>query len=188
MFSITCALRKTGLEANIVADSDGLKEANAIILPGVGNFKAGSRNIQALKKDIVERVKIGVPLFGVCLGMQLLFESSEESYGKGLGILKGKVVKFPLKLKTPHMGWNTLKIVRQNELLDGVGEGDYFYFVHSYFGNPVDKKIVVAKTGYGIDFASVIASGNIWATQFHPEKSGKSGEIILRNLGEIIKK
>ena len=188
MFSITCALRKTGLEASIVTGSDGLKEADAIVLPGVGNFKAGARNIQTIKKDITELVKAGVPLFGVCLGMQLLFESSEESLGEGLGILKGKVVRFPLTVKTPHMGWNTLKVVRQNELLDGIGEGDYFYFVHSYYSNPVDKEAVVAETGYGVDFASVVACGNVWATQFHPEKSGKSGEIVLRNLGEIIKK
>ena len=188
MFSIKCALRKTGLEANIVTGSDGFIEVDAIVLPGVGNFKAGSRNIQAVKKDITERVEAGVPLFGVCLGMQLLFESSEESQGEGLGILKGKVVRFPFTVKTPHIGWNTLKVVRQNELLDGISGGDYFYFVHSYYGDPVDKKVVIAKTDYGIDFASVITCENIWATQFHPEKSGKSGEIVLRNLNEIIKK
>jgi glutamine amidotransferase len=133
-------------------------------------------------------VESGVPLFGICLGMQLLFESSEESAGKGLGLLKGKVVRLPLTVKTPHMGWNTLDVVRPNELLNGISEDDYFYFVHSYYGEPSDRDVVAAETDYGLNFASVVACGNVWATQFHPEKSGKSGEIILRNFTGILKK
>jgi glutamine amidotransferase len=176
------------LEVDIVAESNSLKEADAIVLPGVGNFKAGSQNIRTKRKDIAELVRSGVPLFGVCLGMQLLFESSEESPGKGLGLLKGKVVRFPLTVKTPHMGWNTLDVVKQNELLSGIGEDDYFYFVHSYYGDPVERDVVAAETDYGLNFASVVACGNVWATQFHPEKSGKPGGIILRNFAEIIKK
>jgi glutamine amidotransferase len=120
--------------------------------------------------------------------MQLLFESSEESPGKGLGLLKGNVVRLPSSVKAPHMGWNTLRVVRMNELLDGIGEDDYFYFVHSYYGNPVDRDVIVAETGYGLNFASVVVCRNIWATQFHPEKSGKPGEIILRNFAGILKK
>jgi len=120
--------------------------------------------------------------------MQLLFESSEESPGKGLCLLKGRVMRLPLTVKTPHMGWNTLKVVRSNELLNGIGEDDYFYFVHSYYGNPVNRDVVVAETDYGLNFASVVAYGNVWGTQFHPEKSGRSGEVILHNFAEIIKK
>jgi glutamine amidotransferase len=188
LFSITCALQKTGLEASIVTSSKNLKNADAIVLPGVGNFKAGSQNIQTKKKAIFELVEGGVPLFGVCLGMQLLFESSEESLGKGLGLLKGKVVRLPLTVKTPHMGWNTLDVVRPNELLNGVSEDDYFYFVHSYYGKPSDRNVVAAETDYGLKFASVVSYDNVWATQFHPEKSGRSGEIILRNFAGILKK
>lgn len=125
---------------------------------------------------------------GVCLGMQLLFESSEESRGEGLGMLKGKVVKLPSSTKIPHMGWNTLKVVKPNELLEGVSGDDYFYFVHSYYGSPDDRNVVVAETDYGLDFASVVASGNVWGTQFHPEKSGKPGSGVLRNFAEIVKR
>jgi glutamine amidotransferase len=183
-----CALRKTGLEANIVSGSRSLENVDAVVLPGVGNFKAGSRNIQAMKSEIAELVGRGVPLLGVCLGMQLLFESSEESQGEGLGILKGKVVKLLLSTKIPHMGWNTLKVIRLNDLLDGISDNDFFYFVHSYYSNPVDKNVVVAETDYGLSFASVVACGNVWGTQFHPEKSGKPGEVVLYNFAEIIKK
>ncbi len=188
MFSITNALRKFGLETNIATSADDLRNLDAIVLPGVGNFKAGARNIQTLRKDILKSIELGVPLFGICLGMQLLFDFSEESKGKGLGLLKGKVVRLPLTVKTPHMGWNTLKIVKDNDLLNGIDEDHYFYFVHSYYSSPVNDELTVAKTDYGVSFASVVACGNIMATQFHPEKSGKSGDIVLNNFSEIIKK
>lgn len=158
------------------------------MLPGVGNFKAGSENLQNLRSKIVELVESSVPLFGVCLGMQLLFEGSEESSGKGLGLLKGAVQKLPVNVKAPHMGWNTLTVLRNNELLDGVAEGDYFYFVHSYYANPANKEIIVANTSHGLDFASVVAKNNILGTQFHPEKSGKPGERVLQNFSRIVKR
>jgi glutamine amidotransferase len=161
---------------------------DAIVLPGVGNFKAGSENLRSLRSKIVELVESGVPLFGVCLGMQLLFERSEESSGEGLGLLKGEALKLPVNVKAPHMGWNTLTILRNNELLDGVAEGDYFYFVHSYYANPADKEIIVANTSYGLDFASVVAKNNMLGTQFHPEKSGKPGERVLQNFSRIVKR
>ena len=122
------------------------------------------------------------------MGMQLLFESSEESQGEGLGILRGKVVKLPSTVKIPHMGWNTLKVVRPNDLLEGISEDDFFYFVHSYYGSPADRNVVVAETEYGLNFASVVAKGNVWGTQFHPEKSGKPGEFVLRNFAEAVKR
>ena len=176
------------MEANLVNESVDIKDVDAVVLPGVGNFRAGSRNIRAMKAQISESVENGVPLLGVCLGMQLLFESSEESQGEGLGILRGKVVKLPSTAKIPHMGWNTLKVVKPNELLEGVSGDDYFYFVHSYYSSPADRNVVVAETDYGLDFASVVASGNVWGTQFHPEKSGKPGGVVLRNFAEIVKR
>ncbi|MBS7615149.1 imidazole glycerol phosphate synthase subunit HisH, partial [Candidatus Bathyarchaeota archaeon] len=104
------------------------------------------------------------------------------------GLIKGKVIRFPSTIKTPHMGWNTLKFVKHIRLINGIREDDYFYFVHSYYGRPVDREVVVANTRYGLDFASIVAYKNIWATQFHPEKSGKLGQVILRNFSEILKR
>ena len=161
---------------------------DAIVLPGVGNFKEGSRNLRVLKEDIVRLAKAGVPIFGVCLGMQLLFEASEESAGEGLTLLKGRVLRLPQHVKTPHMGWNTLRVSEPNDLLEGVDEGDYFYFVHSYYVNPADRNIIVAETDYGANFASVIAKRNVYGTQFHPEKSGKPGGCVLLNFAGIVKK
>jgi len=172
----------------MVTNSNGLKEVDAVVLPGVGNFKAGSESIQALRYDIYELINDGIPVLGICLGMQLLFESSEESHGEGLGIIKGKVIRFPLTIKTPHMGWNTLKFIKHNKLVNEIREDDYFYFVHSYFGKPINKEVVVTNTSYGLDFASVVAYRNIWATQFHPEKSGKPGKVVLGNFCKIIKR
>jgi len=172
----------------ILSESRELKDTDAIVLPGVGNFKAGSRNLQVLRQDILRLVESGVPLFGVCLGMQLLFEESEENPGEGLSLLKGKVLKLPTHVKTPHMGWNTLRVSKPNDLLDGANEEDYYYFVHSYYAAPTDKNIIVAETDYGLSFASVVAKGNVYGTQFHPEKSGKPGERVLRNFARIVKK
>jgi len=188
LFSISCALRRGGLDTKIISASSDLRNADAIVLPGVGNFKAGSRNLRILRQDIVTLVEAGVPLLGVCLGMQLLFEKSQESLGDGLHVLQGKVLRLPWSVKTPHMGWNTLEVFKPDGILDGVGGDDYFYFVHSYYADPEDKDIVVAETDYGLSFASAIARGNVYGTQFHPEKSGRPGELVLRNFAGIVKR
>jgi glutamine amidotransferase len=188
LFSIECALKRIGLRVRLASSPQELGKIDAAVLPGVGNFKIASKNIQPLKSAIVELLEKGVPLLGVCLGMQLLFEESEESEGEGLHLLRGRVMGFPQSVKTPHMGWNTLKILRQNELLNGIDEDSYFYFVHSYYPAPEDQRVAIAKTEYGVDFTSVLASGNIYATQFHPERSGKDGALILRNFAEIVKR
>jgi glutamine amidotransferase len=188
LFSVECALKNTGLKMRLVSSPQELGKADAVVLPGVGNFKVASENIQPFKSTIVGLLEEGASLLGVCLGMQLLFEESEESAGKGLSLLRGKVVHLPREVKTPHIGWNTLKILRQNELLNGIDEDSYFYFVHSYYPAPVDQQVAVATTDYGLDFTSVLASGNIYATQFHPEKSGKEGAQILQNFAEIVKR
>ncbi|MEM2110305.1 MAG: imidazole glycerol phosphate synthase subunit HisH [Candidatus Bathyarchaeia archaeon] len=188
LFSIECALKKIGLDAKISSTAKGLQNVDAIVLPGVGNFRAGSDNLRLLKPEIVKIVEDGVPLFGICLGMQLLFEESEESPGRGLGIFSGKVVKLPKHIKSPHMGWNTLKITKPTVLLDGIDEKDHFYFVHSYYPNPAVANVVAAVTDYSITFASVVAKKNVFGVQFHPEKSGKPGERVLRNFVRIVKK
>lgn len=188
LFSVEWALRKLGLEASVLSTGSSLRDVDAIVLPGVGNFGVASRSLRQLRTDIVRRVEEGIPLLGVCLGMQILFEASEEAPGEGLGLLRGKVLRMPGHVKTPHMGWNTLRISRSSEILDGVDEGDYFYFVHSYYAWPVKRDIVVAETDYGLSFASVVGEANIYGTQFHPEKSGRPGERVLRNFARIVKR
>jgi len=187
LFSIKHSLQKIGLNVEVTSSIKGC-EYDGIVLPGVGNFKAGAKNLGPLREDIIRLTSNGVPLLGICLGMQLLFEESQESDGEGLALLRGKIIRLPEDVKTPHMGWNNLHIIADNEILNGIDEKDYFYFVHSYYARPADKSVIVAETEYGIQFTSVIAEGNIYGTQFHPEKSGKSGCRILRNFMMIMKR
>ncbi|MEM1507253.1 MAG: imidazole glycerol phosphate synthase subunit HisH [Candidatus Bathyarchaeia archaeon] len=187
LFSIKCSLEKSGFKAEVISDAENLREADAIVLPGVGNFGAGARNIGRLRETLLKLVDEGVPLLGVCLGMQLLLEESCEGAGRGLGIFKGRVIKLPSTVKTPHIGWNTVEIVEPIEILENIGEKDYFYFVHSYYAFPQDKRIIAAETEYGVKFPSVISQRNVFGVQFHPEKSGKPGEQILRNFLRIVK-
>ena len=138
------------------------------------------------KRRLKSKVDGGTPLIGICLGLQLFFEESEEGPGKGLALFKGKTVQLPKTVKVPHMGWNTLNIVSQNELFDGVAEGSYVYFVHSLYPVPADKSIVVTQTEYGTTFTSAVACKNIYGTQFHPEKSGDLGLKILKNFAKAV--
>jgi len=172
---------------DIVSKPGCLLGYDGIVLPGVGNFGSGAENLRRLSEDIHASVSGGVPMLGICLGMQLLFEESEESPGRGLSLIKGRVMRLPRTVKTPHMGWNTLRILEDNDLLSGVGEGDHFYFVHSYYASP-EERAKVAETTYGVPFASVVAKRNVYGTQFHPEKSGKPGRRILENFAWIIKR
>lgn len=188
LFSIESALSKIGLEADVYSKSKDLSNVDAVVLPGVGNFKAASQDIDPKRLIVRKLVNKGIPLFGICLGMQLLFRSSEEGPGNGLGLLEGRVLRLPSSVKTPHMGWNTIKISRNTDFLDGISEKDYFYFVHSYYPSPTDRYVTAAETEYGLIFPSVVAKGSIYGTQFHPEKSGKPGERILRNFAQMIKK
>lgn len=129
-----------------------------------------------------------MPLLGVCLGMQMLFTESLEGDGAGLNLLRGNVVKLPSAVKIPHMGWNTLHITKQTDLLEGVNEGSFVYFVHSYYPCDLDRDVVAAETTYGVTFASIVARRNVYGTQFHPEKSGETGLKILKNFFNIVKR
>jgi glutamine amidotransferase len=133
-------------------------------------------------------VKSGKPVIGVCLGLQLFFPESEEGPGKGLGLFEGKTVRLQGSVKVPHMGWNSLRIVKPNEFFEGVADGSYVYFVHSLYPVPADKEIVAAETEYGETFTSAIAIKNVFGTQFHPEKSGDVGLKILDNFAKIVKR
>lgn len=188
LLSLKCALEKVGVEAKISASQKHLKNVDAIALPGVGNFSAAISKIDAVKDTLLEAIEGGTPLIGICLGLQLFFQQSEEGPGEGLALFSGKNIKLRGSVKVPHMGWNTIRITRQNELFEGVGDGSYVYFVHSHYPVPVDERIVVAETEYAVTFTSAIASGNVYGTQFHPEKSGDVGLKILNNFAKIIRR
>ena len=186
LLSLKTALEKAGLDTSIGTSAQELAKADAIALPGVGNFSAAATKLDAIKETLINKVEDGTPLIGICLGLQLFFEESEEGPGNGLSLFKGKTVRLPDTVKVPHMGWNTLNIIKQNELFDGVKEGSYVYFVHSLYPVPVDKTIVCTQTEYGTTFTSTVASKNVYGTQFHPEKSGDIGLKILKNFAKIV--
>jgi glutamine amidotransferase len=188
LLSLRCALEKVGLNTAIGLSTRQIKKADAIALPGVGNFSAAAAKLDAVKEELVDAVKSGTPVLGICLGLQLFFPESEEGAGNGLAFFEGKTVRLPNSVKVPHMGWNTLRMVKQNEILDGVEDEAYVYFVHSLYPVPVDKEVVCAETNYGAMFTSAIAAKNVYGTQFHPEKSGDIGLRILKNFAEIVKR
>jgi glutamine amidotransferase len=188
LLSLKCALEKVGLNAKIAVSAQQLKKADAIALPGVGNFSAATTKLGVVEEEIRDAVESGKPLIGICLGLQLFFRESEEGPGKGLGLFDGKTVRLTGSVKVPHMGWNTLRIVRQNEFFEGVADEAYVYFVHSLYPVPVDKGVVTAETEYGTTFTSAITSKNVYGTQFHPEKSGDVGLKILSNFAKMVRR
>lgn len=188
LFSMSNALRKAGLGVEIVEEPTGLRGSEAVVLPGVGAFGAAAANLEPFREALEEAVEGGTPLLGSCLGMQLLFERSEESPGNGLGLLPGEVKRFVGEMKTPHMGWNTVEPLRDSPLLEGVEPGSYFYFVHSYYPEPSDPRDALASTCYGCEFASIVERGTVYGTQFHPEKSGETGARLLANFAGLVKR
>jgi imidazole glycerol-phosphate synthase subunit HisH len=188
LLSLKTALEKAGLTASIGTTAADLAKADAIALPGVGSFTAALEKLGKVKKMLQTKVSEGTPLLGICLGMQLFFESSEEGPGDGLAFFKGKCRQLPCTVKVPHMGWNTLNFKRQSKLFDGIAEGTYVYFVHSLYPEPRDKSVICTTTEYGTVFTSAVAQGNIYGTQFHPEKSGDVGLNILKNFAKIVVK
>jgi glutamine amidotransferase len=185
--SVQKALERLGTEAVITSDAQQIAEAEKVILPGVGAFRDA---IQALHDyQLVEVIKdtasAGKPFLGICLGLQLLFDVSyEDGEFQGLGIVPGKVTRFelPAELKIPHMGWNQLHTTTDNPLLNDIRRDAWFYFVHSYYVQPDDESWTAATTDYGGEFVSIVARDNVFATQFHPEKSQSEGLQLLRNF------
>ncbi|MCL4536053.1 MAG: imidazole glycerol phosphate synthase subunit HisH [Nitrospirae bacterium] len=204
---------KAGADVRITADPKVIADAKGIVLPGVGAFKDCMKNLDNLNllDSIVKEIRKGKPYLGICLGLQILFTESEE-FGicKGLDVFKGKVIKFRSQksdnrkqtteekslssvfcalssgLKIPHMGWNTVKLLKRPPIFDGIQDNSYFYFVHSYYVVPEDKDIVAGTTDYGIEFTSMVWKDNVFATQFHPEKSQELGLKILRGFKEFV--
>ncbi len=186
LMSISKALEHLGISVIVTKSEDEIIDADAAVLPGVGAFNDAMREIVHLREIISGLGK--KPLLGVCLGLQLLFtESDEGGRNPGLDILKGKVVRFGNGVKVPHMGWNTVEMMDNSELLKGIENSSFFYFVHSYYAVPVDDVIITGRTEYGSRFPSIIEKDNIFATQFHPEKSGSVGLKLLENFVEIVK-
>jgi glutamine amidotransferase len=184
--SVIKAFRHVGAETVLSGDPAVLREAEALVLPGDGAFGATMDGVRerGLVPVLKERAEAGTPLLGICIGMQLLFEESEE-HGRhaGLGLLPGRVRRFGGDLPVPHMGWNSLHPRREHALLDGIGDGAHVYFVHSYFCDAAED-LVVATSDYGIDFPAVVARGNVLGVQFHPEKSQAVG---LRMVGNFVR-
>ncbi|WP_022847673.1 MULTISPECIES: imidazole glycerol phosphate synthase subunit HisH [unclassified Desulfurobacterium] len=189
--SVSKAVEYVGGNVVVTDEMHKIKDAEAIILPGVGAFKDAVKNLKErnLWEVIIREVEKGKPFLGICLGLHLLFEKGYE-FGEeeGLGIIKGKVVRFelPHEYKIPHMGWNQVSIKKESRFLNGIKTGEFFYFVHSYYVKPEDASVILTTTDYGIDFVSSIEKENIIATQFHPEKSQKAGLKLLSNFLEMV--
>lgn len=188
--SVQKALEYIGEQAVITNDKEIIMKSNGIIVPGVGAFPDAMENLKktGMDKVIISAAKENKPLLGICLGMQLFFESSDEVILKsGLGILKGKVTKLKADVKIPHMGWNSLSLKNKSPILNGTIQGSFVYFVHSYYVSCIDSKSLNAVCNYGVQIPAVISLNNIFGVQFHPEKSGEAGINMLRNFALISK-
>jgi glutamine amidotransferase len=189
LHSVNKAVAFVGGEAEVTNDAKTILGADKIILPGVGAFQDGMAGLQSrrLVPVLLEAAGMGKPILGICLGMQLLFEESEElGQHRGLGLLSGKVVHFDHPgIKVPQIGWNQVEVKKSSAILDGINDGDYFYFNHSYYCVPEDDETVLTSTDYGVSFASVVNFGKLYGVQFHPEKSQKTGLRVLKNFVSI---
>lgn len=192
--SVEKAFTYLGYQALVTSDPGTVRNADKVVMPGVGAFGKAMENLKSagMVPVVKEVIGSGRPFLGICLGLQLLFEESAEVFDgrpakvKGLGILTGEVLKFQsAELKVPQIGWNRIRITKDNPVLHGIDNNSYVYFVHSYYVKPADAGLIVCATDYGIDYCSGIAGGNVYAFQFHPEKSSRVGLRILKNFAEL---
>lgn len=186
--SVEKAFAATGCEATVSGNEKVLRGAERLVLPGVGAFGACMKALSERGFDqlVRERVREGTLLLGVCVGMQLLFETSDE-FGAtpGLGLLRGRVRRFTDELVVPHVGWNRVRQVCNHSLFGQVADQSHFYFVHSYYCEPLDESVIAGETEYGVNYASVVARDNIYGVQFHPEKSQNAGLQLLKNFARL---
>lgn len=182
--SVARAVERTGLSPEVTSDSTALDAADGVILPGVGSGPAAMAALESrgLVRPLLDYIAGGRPFLGVCLGLQLLLDATDEGDADCLGLVNGRVRRLPDGLKVPHMGWNTVRFQREHPLWDGIPQDSHFYFVHSYYADPVDRDDVAGLTEYGVPFCSIYARDNVVATQFHPEKSGDTGLRIYANF------
>ncbi len=189
--SVEKGFQKVGVEAKVTSNPKDIENARAVVLPGVGAFRDCIRNLTdlSLTEAISKSIQKGKPYLGICLGLQVLFSESEE-FGRcrGLDIFRGKVVRFQIKEKVPHMGWNNVRIAKRPPIFSEVPDDSFFYFVHSFYVVPEDREIVSGTTDYGLSFTSMIWKDNVFATQFHPEKSQNLGLKVLAGFGDFVKK
>ena len=188
LFSLKAALERNGAQnVIIIHDMKGLDKFDGLVLPGVGNFDPAVKSIEPYKDIYIKSIEDFMPILGICLGMEMLFNHSEEGTRDGLKILDGKVIILPKKkVKVPHMGWNNLEIIKkESKLLQGIKDGSWAYFVHSYLIVPENNSIVSATSQYGVNIPAIVEEGNLYGTQFHPEKSGKLGAIIMKNFLDV---
>ena len=184
LFSLRSALERNGAEiVEIIYDLADLDRFDGLVLPGVGNFDPAIKSIEGSAKHLDRAIDSGMPVMGICLGMEMLFERSEEGQLEGLKILDGDVVLLPKrKVKVPHMGWNNLQIKGDSKLLKGVRDNSWVYFVHSYRTVPKNRGLVVATSDYGVSVPAVVEKDNLIGVQFHPEKSGEVGAVMIKNF------
>jgi len=189
IFSLKNSLEKAGASVNVINNFNKSNEYSGLLLPGVGNFDPAIKCITEFSKTgFMDFVNDITPVLGICLGMEMFFEKSEEGKEKGLGIMDGEVIVLPPSLKVPHMGWNDLEIKKPGKLLEGVENGSWVYFVHSYRVKPNSNEVITAESDYGIKVPAVVEQDNFFGTQFHPEKSGSVGQIMIKNFLDVCTK
>jgi len=188
LHSIRRGIELAGADARVTSDRTEIEDTDAIVLPGVGAFDDAMEGLKDKFEPIMDAVRGGKPLLGICLGMQLLLTRSEEGKSMGLNIIPGEVIRLPKGLKVPQMGWNSLEIRREHPIIADIAPGSYMYFVHSYYARPMDSSTILTTTDYGIGFPSIIARDSIIGVQFHPEKSSKIGLQLLKNFVSMVKR
>ena len=189
IFSLKNSLEKNSATVDIITSFDKANNYSGILLPGVGNFDPAIKSIRDYSKiDFQDYVQDKIPVLGICLGMEMFFEKSEEGNEKGLGVMEGEVIILPKTMKVPHMGWNNIKIKKQSKILEGIKDSSWVYFVHSFVARPKKEEVVKAESDYGINVPAVVEKANFFGTQFHPEKSGKIGSVMINNFLRECKK
>ena len=187
IFSLKNSLEKVGATVSVITDFDKPNNFSGIFLPGVGNFDPAMVSISKSTTSFLDFVK-ETPVFGICLGMEMFFKQSQEGTEKGLNVIGGEVISLPKSLKVPHMGWNDLQIKEPGVILNGIKNGSWVYFVHSFRAKPDSDDVITAESDYGIKVPAVVEKDNFYGTQFHPEKSGDVGKNMLKNFLEVCKK
>ena len=189
IYSLKNSLEKAGAIVDVITDLGEIDECTGLLLPGVGNFDPAIKSMTGLSKTALKDfAKGGTPILGICLGMEMFFEKSQEGSEEGLGVISGEVVILPSSMKVPHMGWNNLEIKKPGKILQGVENGSWVYFVHSYMVKPNSTDVITAESDYGVMVPAVVEQDNFFGTQFHPEKSGSVGKIIIENFLDVCKK
>jgi len=182
IFSLKNSLEKVGATVNVITNFDDENIYSGLLLPGVGNFDPAMNSIRDFSKTQFKDYIGNMPVLGICLGMEMFFEKSEEGKEKGLNVIDGEVIVLPPSMKVPHMGWNDLEIKKPGKILEGVENGSWAYFVHSYRVKPESNDVITAESDYGIKVPAVVEHDNFFGTQFHPEKSSTVGKIMLDNF------